>query len=635
MFHELNDKDINAKYLCYGWFSYRPAFLQSLNRPQFFLICVCWLTFAQGLVCNGLNNVLLTSIEKRYGFTTIQIALFSTMFNATVGFFSSLVCYVGHKHRPRALAVGGMTLSVGMFVLLIPHFISPKYEVRKPQSTDLCHLNVPTNTSFNITACKPPSNHLYLAIFLIGHSISGLGNIPVQSLSYAHLESITDRSSSSMYFLAMKTMSILGPASGYILGSPILRTYVDIQQPPNSNLKPNDLNWVGAWWIGYMIGALLLLTTVIPFSGFPKMFINSNKVFELKKSYLDTIEGDLILKYDIKSVWPSIKCLLLNTPYMYLTLGIACESFVNSGFSTFFSKFVETQFHFSASKASLYSGLIVVPACGGGIGLGGFLSKRFGWDCQKTLKVICVFAIMSTIFIPIVLIGCDEQEVVGVAVPYLDSSNASISLNSTCNINCHCNNHVYKPVCSINDQKTFYSPCHAGCIKALQKNGTYHNCACSSFLDETLVDGPCISKCTLYPYFVVGSFFLLFVSFMNAVPLVNATFWTLPLSLGSLGIGFQQVFLRFLGMIPSSAVFGRIIDASCLTWNSNECTGENTNCLEYSNKYFRLYIFLVTFSVKTLSCVLFFLAYKTYKLPKNNKTFCEINGIENFAVENS
>ena len=68
----------------------------------------------------------------------------------------------------------------------------------------------------------------------------------------------------------------------------------------------------------------------------------------------------------------------------------------------------------------------------------------------------------------------------------------------------------------------------------------------------------------------------------------NAPFLrSLPLSLGSLGIGFQQTFLRFLGTIPSSAVFGRLIDASCVLWNTNECTGEVTSCIEYNNKYFR------------------------------------------------
>ena len=126
-------------------------------------------------------------------------------------------------------------------------------------------------------------------------------------------------------------------------------------------MTPNDQNWVGAWWVGYLIGALLLLTTVIPLSGFPRKFSNSEKVIELKKRHTDNVDEDTNLKHDLKSAWPSVKTILLNTPYMYLTLGIACESFVNSGFSTFFSKFVETQFHFPASKASLYSGLIIIP----------------------------------------------------------------------------------------------------------------------------------------------------------------------------------------------------------------------------------------------------------------------------------
>ena len=39
----------------------------------------------------------------------------------------------------------------------------------------------------------------------------------------------------------------------------------------------------------------------------------------------------------------------------------------------------------------------------------------------------------------------------------------SIDLTADCNKFCQCSTRYYKPVCSVVDQQTYYSPCHAGC----------------------------------------------------------------------------------------------------------------------------------------------------------------------------
>ena len=55
-------------------------------------------------------------------------------------------------------------------------------------------------------------------------------------------------------------------------------------------------------------------------------------------------------------------------------------------------------------------------------------------------------------------------------------------------------------------------------------------------------------------------------------------------------MGFQQVFVRFLGFIPAPTLFGRMIDESCKLWHKDECTGKTSSCLEYDNEYFRYII---------------------------------------------
>ena len=57
---------------------------------------------------------------------------------------------------------------------------------------------------------------------------------------------------------------------------------------------------------------------------------------------------------------------------------------------------------------------------------------------------------------------------------------------------------------------------------------------------------------------------------------------------GSFAMGFQQLFIRFLGFIPAPTLFGKIIDLSCNLWHPDHCeSGETRNCLEYDNPKFR------------------------------------------------
>jgi len=95
--------------------------------------------------------------------------------------------------------------------------------------------------------------------------------------------------------------------------------------------------------------------------GFPRIFPNAEKVRAQKSELEDTIEEDKKLNHDFKSVWPAVKGLLKNVPFVCICLASASESLAVGGFSTFLSKFVETQFHFTAGRSSLYSGIIVIP----------------------------------------------------------------------------------------------------------------------------------------------------------------------------------------------------------------------------------------------------------------------------------
>ena len=95
--------------------------------------------------------------------------------------------------------------------------------------------------------------------------------------------------------------------------------------------------------------------------GFPHIFSDSEEIRKKKNELEDTTEEDPRLNHDLKSVWPSIKHLLKNKSFIFLTLATSCESLATGGFATFLPKFVETQFHLTASQSALYTGIIIIP----------------------------------------------------------------------------------------------------------------------------------------------------------------------------------------------------------------------------------------------------------------------------------
>lgn len=109
------------------------------------------------------------------------------------------------------------------------------------------------------------------------------------------------------------------------------------------------------------MGAAILLLPVIPMLGFPAIFPNADKLKDKKKELEDTIEENKDLNHDVKSMWPATISLFKNVPFICICLASASESLAIGGFSTFIPKFVETQFYYTASEASLYTGLIVIP----------------------------------------------------------------------------------------------------------------------------------------------------------------------------------------------------------------------------------------------------------------------------------
>ena len=81
------------------------------------------------MIVNGLLNVSITSIEKRFDIESADAGLIASCYD-----IAAVICLIpvgyfgGHGSKPRWLGFGALIMGVGAFVFALPHFTTGLYE---------------------------------------------------------------------------------------------------------------------------------------------------------------------------------------------------------------------------------------------------------------------------------------------------------------------------------------------------------------------------------------------------------------------------------------------------------------------------------------------------------------------------
>ncbi|XP_036781688.2 solute carrier organic anion transporter family member 4C1 [Manis pentadactyla] len=611
----------------YGWGNFQPRCLQRCNTPQGFLLHYCLLAVTQGVVVNGLVNISISTIEKRYEMKSSLTGLISSSYDISFCLLSLFVSFSGERgHKPRWLMFASFMIGLGALVFSLPKFFSGKYQLGSLLE-DTCL------TTRNRTSCTSSSSSLsnYLYVFILGQLLLGAGGTPLYTLGTAFIDDSVPTHKSSLYIGIGYSMSVLGPAIGYVLGGQLLTLYIDVSMGQSTAVTEDDPRWLGAWWIGFLIAWIFAWSLIMPFSCFPKHLPGTAKIQDGKISQAHQ-NNNSHLKYtdenfgkSFKDFPAALKNLMRNTVFMCLVLSTSSEALITTGFATFLPKFIENQFGLSSSFAATLGGAVLIPGAALGQILGGVLVSKLKLTCKNTMKfALLASAIALALSFVILFANCENEPFAGLSETY-NGTGEQENLTAPCNTNCNCLRSYYYPVCGV-DGIQYFSPCFAGCKNTSSKRSpkVYHNCSCIGRKAEIILTaastgfeakaGKCETRCIYLPIFLGVFFCIVIFTFMAGTPITVSILRCVNHRQRSLALGIQFMLLRLLGTIPGPIIFGTTIDSTCILWDINECEIKGA-CWVYDN--LKMAHMLVTISVICKIITIFFngLAVFLYKPP--------------------
>ncbi|CAH2225885.1 solute carrier organic anion transporter family member 2B1, partial [Pelobates cultripes] len=523
------------------------------------------------------------------------------------------VSYFGSRvHRPRFIGCGALIVCASGFIMCLPHFIMGPYEYDKSVAnvynnfTDICTPSRENHSISNyqcLTNAKKDIGNV-LSLLFMGQILLGIGGVPIQPFGISYIDDFASKRNSPLYIGILFAVTLFGPSIAFILGSAMLRYYVDIDKMTADEilLTPKDPRWIGAWWLGFIVASSIVAISSIPYFLFPKEMpkeVSGDKVEKADPILIkeagektEANECQQTLSQFIK-VFPRVLFRTVKNPvYMLVVLAQANLSLVACSLATFLAKFLERQFSITASLANLMLGSVNIPGAMAGVILGGVIMKRFQLSL-KQCSAMCVIGVVLCIFFsfPLIFLGCSTQKFASPHVENLGSSDIWQNVTA-CSTRCNCVDTAFNPICGA-DGIEYISPCYAGCERVdfeYKENQVlnYSECSCITLpgISKSATPGSCGTRCYhLFLPFMVLSFLGITLVSISQTPSFMLALRNVNPADKSLAIGIQFMLLRILAWLPGPVMLGSVIDSTCIVWGK-KC-GAKASCQYYNTDLLR------------------------------------------------
>eukprot|EP00958_Prasinococcus_capsulatus_P016362 scaffold1808_cov360-Prasinococcus_capsulatus_cf.AAC.17 len=120
-------------------------------------------------------------------------------------------------------------------------------------------------------------DHALYGILLVGNILIGLGASPLFSLGNSYMDDNVSDTQMPLAIAAFLCATALGPAVGFISSGFFLKIWVDPGNAPE-DISPEDPEWVGAWWISYLLFGIIGSVAAAPLFFMPKHLPGSEEL---------------------------------------------------------------------------------------------------------------------------------------------------------------------------------------------------------------------------------------------------------------------------------------------------------------------------------------------------------------------
>uniref|UniRef100_A0A8C3U077 Solute carrier organic anion transporter family member n=1 Tax=Catharus ustulatus TaxID=91951 RepID=A0A8C3U077_CATUS len=533
----------------------------------------------------------ISTIERRYGLSSQTSGLLASFNEVGNTLLIVFVSYLGSRvHRPRLIGCGALLVSLAGFLMALPHFVTGPYEFDRSVATASCWLllqkfcfseNEIVSTP-EATATGGKENHEVLLLMFVAQALLGIGGVPIQPFGISYIDDFASERNSPLYLGILFSLTVIGPGVAFMLGSAMLRFYVDIDKVSAAEvqLTNKDPRWVGAWWLGFLVAASLVALSALPYFFFPREMPKEKQdmLSQLRPRSQHT-ESLSLLEFIRR--FPVVLLRNLRHPvYLLVVLAQVNISAMVAGLATFMGKFLERQFSLTASLANMIIGAVNIPGAMVGIVVGGAILKRFQMSLRQC-SALCVLVISDYLLLGVKPLTHGVFRSRAVRVPPVRFPTEE---------QCRCPETGFNPICGSNGVE-YTSPCSAGCsspLDVLSSLQNYTRCSCivgpgpAGFARP----GTCGTGCShLFVPFVVLSCLAGILASTSHTPSFMLILRSIQPEDKSFAVGIQFMLLRVLAWMPGPVLYGSAIDTTCMLWE-RRCE-RRAACRYYDNTLFR------------------------------------------------
>ncbi|XP_046671826.1 solute carrier organic anion transporter family member 74D-like isoform X1 [Homalodisca vitripennis] len=586
---ETEEREVTKETRC-GVFGCYPPWLQILASKKSYVILFGLVGMNQ-LAIGSYAVATITTLEKRFKIPSQTSGIITGSWDFGTICSSITIAYIGSKgHKTRWVALGTLLVSVACYSQLLPYILfGPGSDAiaiaQSSNSTDKtsiassCGMGaLYSEDCYDGNTSSTPAILIFMSQFLLGVGVS-----MYWTLGIAYLDDNVRKNQTPWLIAISSTIRLFGSPIGFWVASKAVEFYVDPTLSPP--ITDKDPRWIGAWWMGWIPFGIIASIFSVLLSLFPRVLPRASQrlkeqarveVKTEEKTGNNTFGGFCQM---LKRLFRN-RLLLCNTfSYVFYMFGVLF-------YYVYMPKYMESQFHMTASDANMITGNVGLISSAIGVIASGYVvssfkpSARMITGCNfgvEALGVICMIVYAH--------LGCQGNNLHGQW-----AADGSWDLNQQCNSECNCGPSVpYEPVCDLTRSVTFFSPCHAGCSEVVFYEGVkmFKNCSC---IPETFtaVDSFCPVDCQYdLIIFLVIFCIMSLLSSMSHSGLVIIQFRTVDPEDKSVSIALSEMMCSALAYIPAPIIYGYLIDKSCMVWG--QTCGERGNCWLYFGETLRYY----------------------------------------------